>query len=248
MTDYDRKTSEDMIRAARDRLGEPGNPSDEQEPEPLRPEPDATPEGFDVEPEPELEPAEHVYRSQAMVVTEPAHVDPIEPQPQRRNFISGRLIVWAVIVFIGLGWGFFTSLDDADRDGSGEIVAGGDLDVMTIQVGDCFDDPDETGVVYNLDAVPCSQPHDNEVFASVPLAGVWLEYPGQSVVDGYAYEQCSGDVFDEFVGTPYFDSSLDVFTLTPTQESWDQGDREIICALYRLDFDKLTGTARDSRL
>lgn len=245
MSDYDRKTSDDMIRAARNRLGEPGQPSDEQESELPRAEQQPIPEGFGGEPEP----VEHVYRSQTSVVTDPTQAGPIEAPPTRRgSFISGKLVAWAVIVFIGLGWGFFTSLDDADRDGTGEIVAGGDLDVMTIQVGDCFDDPDETGVVYNLDAVPCSQAHDNEVFASVPLTGVWSEYPGQSVVESYAYEQCSGSRFDEFVGTPYFDSSLDVFTLTPTQESWDQGDREIICALYRLDFEKLTGTARDSRL
>jgi hypothetical protein len=41
---------------------------------------------------------------------------------------------------------------------------------------------------------------------------------------------------------------LEVFTFTPTQDSWDDGDREFVCALYRLDFGKLTGTARGSGL
>lgn len=242
MSDYDRKTSDDMIRAARSRLGEPGHAPED---EPERPAVDSPGGTFETGPEP----AEHVYRSQTEVVPEPDESGPIgPPSPERRPFLIGRTVVWFVILGLGLGWGLITSLDDADRDGNGEIVTGGDLDVMTIQVGDCFDNPDVTGVVYNLDAIPCSQPHDNEVFASVPLTGLWVGYPGQSVVEGYAYDQCTSSLFDDFVGTPYFDSALDVFILTPTEESWDQGDREVVCALYRLDFAKLTGTARNSRL
>jgi hypothetical protein len=249
MADNERKSSEDLIREARSRLSEPAYESHvDAEPTEERPAMEQ-PSVESVEVAPES--TQHVYRSQIedTVTAEPAGVSPIGyAPPERRSRVRPRLIIWGVIVSVGLGWGFFTSLDDADRDGSGEIVAGGDLDVMTVQVGDCFNDPDEAGVVYNLDAIPCSEPHDNEVFASASVSAVWSDYPGQDAVDSYAYDQCSGSLFDDFVGTPYLDSALDVFTLTPTPQSWDQGDREIICALYRVDFAKLTGTARDSRL
>lgn len=246
MTDNDRKSSEDLIREARSRLSDPGQESGEESvPEPETVVVDAPDQAVDAG----SERPEHVYRSQTGAIPEPATVSPIGyPPTERRPWYANRWVLWAVIGAFGLGYGLFTSLDDADRDGSGEIVAAGDLDVMTVQVGDCFDDPEAAGLVFSLDAIPCSQPHDNEVFAVESVAGVWTDYPGQGAVDDYAYERCSGSLFDDFVGTAYLDSVLDVFTLTPTPDSWDQGDREVVCALYRLDFAKLTGSARNSGL
>jgi hypothetical protein len=48
--------------------------------------------------------------------------------------------------------------------------------------------------------------------------------------------------FEAYVGLSYPESALEVFPITPTQGSWDNGDREIICALYNLDLSKLTGS------
>jgi hypothetical protein len=147
-----------------------------------------------------------------------------------------------------VGWYFFTSLNDADRDGSGEIVSGGQLDVMSLQVGDCFNDPEELEqVVFDVAAVPCSDPHDNEVFAVAPLGGAFGDsYPGEEALDEYSYEICSGQLFDNYVGAAYADSSLEVFSFSPTEESWNDGDREFVCSLYRIDFGRITGTARGS--
>lgn len=242
MSDRDPKSSADLVREARNRLSEP-------HPEPALEEGLLDDEQV-VASRAEPESAGHVYRSQVTdAIPQLSAVNPIGYAPtDTRPWYTQRWVWWAVIAVLGLGYGLFTSLDDADRDGSGQIVAAGDLDVMTVQAGDCFDDPEEFGVVFNLDAIPCSQPHDNEVFALQSIAGIWSDYPGQDTVDAYAFEQCTGSLFDDFVGTEYLDSALDVFTLTPTPESWDQNDREIVCALYRLDFAKLTGTARSSGL
>jgi hypothetical protein len=148
------------------------------------------------------------------------------------------------------GWFLFTTLDDAGRDDSGAIVDAGDLDVMSLRLGDCFDDAENLeDVVIDVAAVPCSAPHDNEVFSVQSLAASFGDaYPGEATLSEFTYEICSGVAFDSYVGGSYVDSSLEVFTFTPTQESWDEGDREFVCALYRLDFGKLTGTARDSGL
>jgi hypothetical protein len=162
----------------------------------------------------------------------------------------------ALVVRFGLGLavfagiGLFSSFNDASRDDSGEIASSGDLDVMTLQVGDCFDDPSELDeVVFDVAALPCSEPHDNEVFFLVPVAGIFGDtFPGDDALQEYSYEACVGDQFDSYVGTDYLDSSLEVFTFTPTDESWDLGDREIVCVLFRLDFSKLIGTARNSGL
>jgi len=147
------------------------------------------------------------------------------------------------------GWWLFTSLDDASRDDSGEIVGRGDLGVMSMQVGDCFNDPDEMEeLVYDVAAVPCSEPHDNEVFA-VGSVGSNLgdDFPGHSAIEQYSYDSCI-DSFVGYVGVDYAESSLGVFTFTPTEESWGDGDREFVCALYSIDIGTLSGTARDSGL
>ncbi|MGD2060555.1 MAG: septum formation family protein [Acidimicrobiia bacterium] len=145
------------------------------------------------------------------------------------------------------GWWLFTSFDDADRADTGEIVGGGDLSVMTMRAGDCFDDPDGE-VVYDVQAIPCSEPHDNEVFAIGEFSSDSDVFPGLIALDDSAYEQCTGSRFESYVGVGYLDSELGVFTLTPTEDSWDEGDRGYVCALYRLDLAKLTGTARASEL
>lgn len=231
----ERKSSEDLIREAHTRLSAESS-------DPVVENPDPVSSGTTTEDAPN----EHRYRSQ---IPDPSAdqepVSPIEYNKPANPWIA-KIIGIGVVVAIGLGVSFFIGLDDASRSDTGEIVEAGDLDVMTIQEGDCFDDPAATDVVFSLDAIPCSQPHDNEVFAVQSVVGVWTAYPGQDSIDAYAYEQCSGSVFDDFVGTPYFDSILEVFTLTPTPESWAEGDREIVCALYRLDFEKMTGTARNS--
>lgn len=178
-----------------------------------------------------------------------AQPDPVAP-PQSAGGVGSFFGSVGVRLVIGLliagGWWLVTSFDDANRGDSGEIVGGGDLGVFTMQQGDCFNDPD-SNVVYDVQAVPCSEPHDNEVFALGEVGRTFGSgFPGLAALDDYAYEQCTGSWFRSYVGVEYRDSALGVFTLTPTEESWSDGDRGYICALYRLDLAKLTGTTRDS--
>jgi hypothetical protein len=60
----------------------------------------------------------------------------------------------------------------------------------------------------------------------------------------YALEQCL-DRFTGFVGIAYEVSELDILTLYPTQESWRQNDREVVCAVYDMNNTQLVGSARD---
>ncbi|HZD23307.1 MAG TPA: septum formation family protein [Acidimicrobiia bacterium] len=156
-------------------------------------------------------------------------------------------IVLGVIVAGGV-W-FFTGLDDANRDDSGQIVDGGDLDVTAMQPGDCFNDPEEFWEeVTHVDAVPCSEPHDNEVFAVLSVgSALGDEFPGVDVLDQYTYESCLAP-FEEYTTGPYAKSSLEVFAFFPTEEGWNQDDREFSCVLFARAFSKLTGSARDSSL
>lgn len=240
MADGDRKSSEDLIEEARRRLrsGPTG-----VEGEIARP-------PLDPVAEPPNEPVALQYRSDLQTATEATSVEPAVAPSRRRSAVGVGVIRWALALLVFGGWFLFTRLDDASRDRSGEIVGGGDLGVMAMQVGDCFDDPEEAGVVVDVAATPCSEPHDNEVFGVLSLAAAFPDdaYPGEDPLWDHSFDICSGSLFDDYVGTSYRDSSLEVFSLTPSQESWEDGDREFVCALYRLDLGQLTGTARDSGL
>lgn len=111
-----------------------------------------------------------------------------------------------------------------------EIVESGTTHVFSLQVGDCFDDEEDNEVVSDVPTVPCSEPHDNEIYHSFLLPEG--EFPGDEAVDAAADETCFAK-FESFVGTDYETSELDYFPLTPLEDSWNEfGDREIICALW----------------
>ena len=119
-----------------------------------------------------------------------------------------------------------------------------DDSVFSLAVGTCFDDAGlEDEEIYSVDDLSCDTPHDNEVFALFDLTG--SEFPGDLVLD-LASDGCV-ERFDAYVGIAYFESDLDVFPIYPTAESWDAGDREVVCALYALDLSKLTGSMQGSR-
>lgn len=116
--------------------------------------------------------------------------------------------------------------------------------VFSLEVGQCFNDPDETDEISDVEIVDCGEPHNNEVFHLFDLAGD--DYPGDAAVPDLAREGCIA-AFDAYVGTPYLDSAFEVFSLFPTQESWDRGDdREVVCAIFDLTSNESTGSARNS--
>lgn len=172
--------------------------------------------------------------------------EPAAPPPTRRPRI-GTLIRLGVVLFVAggalVGW-----LGSADRDSDGVIIGAGVLEVDDLAVGDCFDDeeglsPDgEAALISSIPAVPCEQPHDNEVFhVFTAQGGEVLPLPDQLAQQIGA--ECL-PAFDAYVGTPYEDSELDFFTIEPTEDGWRAGDRDITCALYDLDLVPLEGSAR----
>jgi hypothetical protein len=108
-------------------------------------------------------------------------------------------------------------------------TACGSASVFDLAVGDCFDDPASGGEVSSVESVDCAEPHDNEVYAVYDYDGD--EYPGEEAMTAAADEGCEAR-FEDYVGIGYFDSELYSTHLTPTQDSWDEGDREIVCVLY----------------
>jgi hypothetical protein len=126
----------------------------------------------------------------------------------------------------------------AQRDAeTQEIAEAGEQDVFQVSVGDCFNDgTDESSEgVSAIAAVPCAEPHDNEIYYLFDIAGD--EFPVD--VDVQADNGCY-DQFAAFVGLDYETSTIDYFPIYPAVETWETGDREVICSVF--DSVQTTGT------
>ncbi len=135
--------------------------------------------------------------------------------------------------------------DEPTRDTTGAITESGSASVFALRVGDCFDDdPAFAETVTEVATVPCSQPHDNEVYYEYSMNNA--SFPGDDAALEAGANRCL-DEFAAFVGVDYLDSELDLFPITPTSESWAEGDRLVYCALYALDLSKITGSMEGSR-
>ena len=73
------------------------------------------------------------------------------------------------------------------------------------------------------------------------------DYPGDDEIAGLAYDSCMKH-FGTFVGGDYETSSLEIFTLFPSPESWRQNDREVVCAVYDMNANKLVGSVKGMAL
>lgn len=104
----------------------------------------------------------------------------------------------------------------------------------TANVGDCLAESTLTAVVEELPTVPCAEPHAAEVYAVFDVESE-AAYSAE-VVDQSAFDGCEA-VFEDFIGTPYEDSVVDIWYLYPDSVGWDAGDREVICAAVEIDWD-----------
>lgn len=159
-----------------------------------------------------------------------------------------RTAVVGAIVVVGLALGGCSALDgifgggqSVTRDAqSQEVTEGGTADVFTLQVGDCFDDQGSSEEVSDVPAVPCAEPHDNEVYHEFTLTGD--EFPGEEALLAEADAECT-PAFEAFAGIAYADSTLDWFPLYPTEGSWNElDDRVVQCAIYDASLAKVEGS------
>jgi hypothetical protein len=131
-------------------------------------------------------------------------------------------------------------LTTATRDSSGEIVDSGRVSLEDLVPGDCVNDLVEGRRVTSLSAVPCSEPHDGEVFAVFNLPET--SWPGESSVDDDAVQGCT-DRLGEYSPAAADDETLELLYFSPTEQSWRLDDRAVVC-LATQGGTKRTGSIR----
>jgi hypothetical protein len=130
---------------------------------------------------------------------------------------------------------------------------GRDLAAIDLTPGMCIEEAgaitgQEVNEITQTRAIPCRLPHEAEVYARDELAGAPdAPFPGVGPLRTDAQEACR-DGFEAFVGVPWTRSELEIAALWPSPPSWAQGDRLVVCAVFRLDGEPMTGSAEGSQI
>ena len=128
--------------------------------------------------------------------------------------------------------------------------SGVSVSVFTVKPGQCFVSPKQVKAqLSSLTRTPCSRPHNQEAYASVPYAttdgSTASAYPGDSLLGQFAQGACA-QKFTSYVGTDYLDSSLYFTYLVPSPLSWESNDRNILCFVTTAG-QTLTASVKDSK-
>ncbi|NEE03157.1 septum formation family protein [Phytoactinopolyspora halotolerans] len=118
---------------------------------------------------------------------------------------------------------------DEETDAVTEAVE--NAGIFNIQVGDCIGSfaPDDGGMVETVDMFPCEQEYEQQIFLITQISGD--ELPDDETLEQQVVDECV-PAFEEFVGTPYGETSLRINYLSPSPESWEDDDRDIVCTAY----------------
>ncbi|WP_285101238.1 septum formation family protein [Promicromonospora sp. MEB111] len=118
-------------------------------------------------------------------------------------------------------------------DADTEATAG--AEIPDLQVGDCIDTSATSGqtTLYRIPVVPCTTAHGGEIYAETTAADSLAENgatPTQQALwdaaDAYCYPE-----FTRYVGLRWAKSELLYWPIAPSEESWAEGDRRILCVV-----------------
>jgi hypothetical protein len=155
-------------------------------------------------------------------------------------------IGWVIVAVLVFGGGIANAIFNANRTPDGEINKGGDLSATELRVGDCFDLKDPAAeTIGDVSALPCTEPHKYEVFFVGSMPTTQRDYPSEDELDSYVERYCN-PTFYLYVGRIYAESELDIFTLSPTNEGWGEGDRSVWCSVHLGD-DRLSASVKGSK-
>jgi hypothetical protein len=125
------------------------------------------------------------------------------------------------------------------------LSACGQTSVFNVEVGQCFNLNIDGDNVSSLPIVDCAEPHTGEIYALPQMADGDFS---QAAVDEAVQRECFGPSFQSYVGTDYQNSAIYASSIVPTQDTWDDGDREIICYLEDENGAETTGSWRGANL
>jgi len=133
------------------------------------------------------------------------------------------------------------------RDERGVVTSSGELLPEQLQVGDCIGG-DFSVSASIVNAIPCSESPTAQVVGvgDDPSLAV-TPYPGPEGMSTSALNICA-PAFLNFIGLPYTTSLLEIVHLDPTQESWAEGDRTVVCFARNRSGKPLPGSVQNANV
>ena len=113
----------------------------------------------------------------------------------------------------------------------GFIFTRGTTSASALEVGDCFILGDDVEIS-RLETPDCTESHDSQVVGFVELEGPEA-YPGRA--DPYWEEvffQCEDAAFATMTNIDLLPQDVRVDFISPSEQGWDNGDRESICLIH----------------
>ena len=108
-----------------------------------------------------------------------------------------------------------------ERDDSGSVVRGGLIDIAELQTSDCFNWVSDlnSGSIRQVDLQPCESSYQAMAVGGTMFPGVIATpWPGLDAIETYADEAC-----------PTQDARAMAVHIMPTEQTWADGDRAIVC-------------------
>lgn len=142
--------------------------------------------------------------------------------------------------------GASTGASGAAAESAGTSPEGRLTSAFDLEVGDCFN-TEQLSSVDEVAVVDCASPHVYEVFGLAEYdAAPGDAFPGDEDLNRAANDACR-PAFEDYVGVAY-DESEDWYAtfINPSEETWAEGDREILCVLHTRDETEITGSAEGS--
>ena len=113
---------------------------------------------------------------------------------------------------------------------AGAVACSSDESVFNAEVGECIESiSDLSGNISELPETECTDDHEAEIFFLFEHDGDDDDFPGTDELQEEAAEDCAGDEFEDYFGVPYSDTTIEISMVTPSEDSWGDGDRETIC-------------------
>lgn len=155
---------------------------------------------------------------------------------ERRRALAGSAIALSIALS---GCSALGGQGDAPRDEEGRVTEEASIDVFALEAGDCMPARTTVGEITDVEVVPCSQPHVEEVFYEFELADD--DMPSDEEITAQVETECV-PAFSEFVGLDYYESTLELRWMAPTEQTWGQAaDRLVQCIVYQPDPADATG-------
>jgi hypothetical protein len=105
------------------------------------------------------------------------------------------------------------------------VVGSGTVGANEVKAGDCLKELPASGLVLTVDTVPCGEPHKGEIFSMMTMPDG--DFPGQFAIQEYQ-NKCAPELAKYSPDTSG-DPEVGLFVLYPSEDSWGEGDRTVIC-------------------